>query len=226
MKRYLYFLAVLHTVLVGFLPSVMAHTDISVDDANDLISSTDDLVIIDVRNDYEYCSVSGHIPGAYNYPVYTTLQTSYEDFSVDEIILVVCQSGSRSNVAATFLDSKGFNYVYDMLGGTGGWIALGYPTVTCVDTDEDEVNDDLDNCPSVFNPSQTDSDEDGIGNACDDDCPEFDGVDPVNFADFAILAGAWQQTGSAMAADLDFDEDVDVQDLIIFAKYWLSNCYQ
>jgi hypothetical protein len=35
------------------------------------------------------------------------------------------------------------------------------------DTDEDEVCDDLDNCPNTPNPDQLDSDGDGIGDACE-----------------------------------------------------------
>ncbi|MFO0839494.1 MAG: lamin tail domain-containing protein [Phycisphaerae bacterium] len=35
------------------------------------------------------------------------------------------------------------------------------------DTDNDGICDDADNCPSVANPLQTDTDDDGIGDACD-----------------------------------------------------------
>lgn len=43
------------------------------------------------------------------------------------------------------------------------------------DTDGDGVPDDDDNCPTVSNASQTDGDDDGVGDACDDDV-DGDGV--------------------------------------------------
>ncbi len=44
------------------------------------------------------------------------------------------------------------------------------------DTDQDDVPDDIDNCPNVANTSQLDDDMDGIGNICD---PDSDG-DGIN----------------------------------------------
>jgi len=41
-----------------------------------------------------------------------------------------------------------------------------------IDTDGDGVNDDVDNCPTVYNPSQEDINENGIGDYCDDNFPD------------------------------------------------------
>ena len=48
------------------------------------------------------------------------------------------------------------------------------------DADEDGIPDYFDNCPDVHNPDQADSDEDGIGDVCDepDDPPEDPPDDP------------------------------------------------
>ncbi|MBI4237086.1 MAG: thrombospondin type 3 repeat-containing protein [Deltaproteobacteria bacterium] len=40
--------------------------------------------------------------------------------------------------------------------------------ILCQDTDKDGKNDLFDNCPTVYNPNQADSDGDGIGDACED----------------------------------------------------------
>lgn len=96
----------------------------------------------------------------------------------------------------------------------------------CFDTDNDSVCDWADNCPQVYNPHQTDSDADGIGNACDEDCPNLDGLNPVGLVDFSILAYNWQLTEPNLLGDLNFDEVVDVNDLAVFSLYWLSECYE
>ena len=57
------------------------------------------------------------------------------------------------------------------------------PVFNTKDTDNDGVDSNLDNCPSIANPQQEDADQDGIGDACDE-CPNdknlADGRCPVN----------------------------------------------
>ena len=40
---------------------------------------------------------------------------------------------------------------------------------SCIDKDHDSICDSVDNCPFVNNPTQVDTDDDGLGNACDED---------------------------------------------------------
>ncbi len=119
----------LRTVLLAGLlfivssSGVLAHTDVTVEQARDLIDSNSDLIVVDVREEYEYCDARGHIPGALNYPWNSgVLGARYEELPMDSPIMVVCRSGGRSNMAANFLDSKGFSMVYDMMGGMNAWI--------------------------------------------------------------------------------------------------------
>jgi hypothetical protein len=46
----------------------------------------------------------------------------------------------------------------------------------------------------------------------------------VNLEDFAYLADDWLLTGTGLAADLNKDGAVDLNDLAILASYWLSPC--
>ena len=48
------------------------------------------------------------------------------------------------------------------------------------DVDADGVDDNVDNCPGVYNPEQLDEDKDELGNKCDDD---MDGDGVVNDVD-------------------------------------------
>lgn len=110
--------------------------------------------------------------------------------------------------------------------GDFGWRGFGVLIIVETDEDTDGIPDSTDNCRSVYNPSQKDSDDDGIGNACDDDCPNLDGVNPVTFHDFSILAFNWQLIGTELAGDLNMDLAVNIKDLAILTDYWLSDCYE
>ncbi len=213
-------------MLCFFCASSFAHTDINIPDANVMINSDPNIILVDVRELSSYCGSLGHVSGAWNYPWNSDyFEEHYTDFDVNDIIFIICQSGGRSNSAANFLDGEGYLYVYDILGGTSDWVYdYGYDTVGCVDSDEDGFNDDLDNCPSVYNPAQADSDGDRIGNCCDANFPYLDGYDPVDFFDLAILANNWLDTGINLAGDLDGDNTVNEKDLQILSQFWLTDC--
>jgi hypothetical protein len=46
----------------------------------------------------------------------------------------------------------------------------------------------------------------------------------VEFEDFARFAELWLYQGSGLPADLDDDDDVDIDDLKLFVDYWLLCC--
>jgi DMSO/TMAO reductase YedYZ molybdopterin-dependent catalytic subunit len=110
--------------------------------------------------------------------------------------------------------------------GNYGWRGFGLPVNVDYDDDNDGVPDSTDNCPNDYNPSQTDSDNDGAGNVCDEDCPNLDGLNPVNFEDFSMLAYNWLLADVNLIGDLNKDEIVDTNDVKIFTDYWLSHCYE
>ena len=182
MKNILSSISLFFIALLVFCTSVWAHTDVSVSQALDMVNTNPQLIVVDVREEgSEYCGPLGHIPGALNYPWSSgVLEDRYDELPIDGEILVVCHSGGRSNSAANFLDAQGFTSIYDMNGGMSSWTG---ETVGCVDSDNDGLNDDLDNCPDDNNPDQEDVDCDDIGDVCDPliDCTE--GVDCDNDCD-------------------------------------------
>ena len=191
------------------------HNDVTPQEAKKMIDSNDQIIVVDVREEYEYCGTEGHIPGAFNYSLSSqVLQQRYEELPRDGEIPVYCRSGGRSNPAANFLDDNGFLHVYDMLGGFSAWV---WETAGCVDSDGDGVNDDLDNCPTIFNPSQRDSDGDGGGDTCDPNCPDLDGFNPVGFIDYSVLMQNWNSAGPNLPGDLNMDNVVDINDLAILS---------
>lgn len=82
-------------------------------------------VLVDVRTPDEYAR--GHVAGAKLIPV-SELQArlaELESFK-DKPVYLICQSGGRSAAAGKILAEKGFTAV-NVAGGTGAWIAAGYP---------------------------------------------------------------------------------------------------
>ena len=81
---------------------------------------TQEVVILDVREQYEYDS--GHIPGAVLLPVGTiaeaTAATVIDD--MDTVVLVYCRSGNRSKTASQALADLGYTNVYEF-GGINDW---------------------------------------------------------------------------------------------------------
>jgi hypothetical protein len=98
-----------------------------------------------------------------------------------------CTNDSGVNhgvIIAGYSDAGGYWIVKNSWGPTwngDGYFKIGYGECAVeqyavyayleadIDGDSDGVADAIDNCPSDYNPTQTDTDGDGLGNVCDDD---------------------------------------------------------
>jgi alpha-tubulin suppressor-like RCC1 family protein len=109
--------------------------------------------------------------------------------------------------------------------------------VEASDSDGDGFPDQFDNCPSVFNPTQSDCDNDGVGDACaiaagapdinlnaiPDSCECIADlfVDlQVNGADLGALLSQWGPASAGTVSDLNRDGNVDGADLGYLLASW------
>lgn len=99
--------------------SMNTYTQITQNEAMQMMTKNDGHIILDVRRPDEYSI--GHIPGAVLIPnetIGTTPPEELKDF--DQIILVYCRSGNRSKQAASKLAAMGYSHIYEF-GGINTW---------------------------------------------------------------------------------------------------------
>lgn len=85
-----------------------------------------DLTVLDVRTEKEW--KEGHIEGALHIHG-GKLQERFAEVPRDKAVAVVCGSGYRSSIAASFLLREGYQQVMNVAGGMTAWNATGYPVV-------------------------------------------------------------------------------------------------
>lgn len=112
--------------------------------------------------------------------------------SEDYFGLAVALDDTNAIVGAPWDDDRGEN------AGAAYYFDLDLP----VDTDGDGIEDADDNCPLVYNPDQLDFDNDGLGDACDDD----DDDDGLSDAEEAIVGT------NPLDPDTDDDDVLDGAD--------------
>ena len=98
---------------------VKSYTQISQEQAKEMMTQEDGHVIVDVRRQDEYDA--GHIPGAILIPNESIGTEQPEELSdLDQIILIYCRSGNRSKQAAQKLFDMGYRNIYEF-GGIIDW---------------------------------------------------------------------------------------------------------
>jgi len=110
--------------------------EIGPDDLDEMTDSRRDLLVVDVREADEYAA--GHLPAAVHIPRGMLegaadpnnkhrMQILYSARS--RPVVVYCETGARSALAARTLQEMGFGEVYNLAGGTEMWEAEDYPLV-------------------------------------------------------------------------------------------------
>ncbi|VEF48850.1 Rhodanese domain-containing protein [Bacillus freudenreichii] len=74
---------------------------------------------VDVRIPAEY--KANHIKGFQNIPLHTLAQLADNKLSKDKEVIVICQSGMRSQKACRILKKKGYTNVANVRGGISAW---------------------------------------------------------------------------------------------------------
>jgi rhodanese-related sulfurtransferase/glyoxylase-like metal-dependent hydrolase (beta-lactamase superfamily II) len=98
--------------------------DIEPQELNELLDSSNRPIVIDVRESWEYAQ--GHVPGARLISL-GEFARHIDKLDPNQPIAVICASGSRSQSAAALLRQKGFDTVYNVVGGTFNWMQHGLP---------------------------------------------------------------------------------------------------
>ena len=75
----------------------------------------------------ERAYVAGHIPGAHHIPL-GELPRKASTVPREQPVIVHCQGGARSAIAASLLQAKGVSDVLNLAGGFNEWRAAGLPT--------------------------------------------------------------------------------------------------
>ena len=84
-------------------------------------------LLIDVRSPQEH--ITGFIPGTDFNIDFREMQFRHSELGakLDDHIVVYCQSGKRSNIAAETLTKLGYKHVYNVSGSMNAWREAGYP---------------------------------------------------------------------------------------------------
>jgi glyoxylase-like metal-dependent hydrolase (beta-lactamase superfamily II)/rhodanese-related sulfurtransferase len=80
--------------------------------------------VLDVRRPAEY--LMGHVPAAQHIPLDELPRRSGE-VDRQSPLAVICGSGYRSSAACSLLMREGFTNAMNVVGGTAGWVAAGFP---------------------------------------------------------------------------------------------------
>jgi len=102
-------------------PEIIQVKEIMPDELKDRLDNGDELVVIDMRQEWEY--QSGHIPGA-NHMFIQEIPGRINELPKDVDIVFQCWHGNSSLGASAYLIENGWDAarVYSLSGGIAGWV--------------------------------------------------------------------------------------------------------
>lgn len=106
-------------------PAADLPTRVTAQQAADYLAANEDAVLLDVREPVEWAEV-GRAPESVLISL-GSLQSSLSELDKDVPVIVICNSGNRSQQGAQILRSAGFSQVSDVEGGIRAWAAAGLP---------------------------------------------------------------------------------------------------
>lgn len=115
--------------ITGYFDAAETHGDRTVSQISvtELAPRLNTVSVIDVRNATEFAA--GHIPGALHIPL-GHLADRAGEIPPGRPIVVQCQSGGRSSIAASVLEQLGAPDIINLSGGITAWSAAGLPIET------------------------------------------------------------------------------------------------
>jgi glyoxylase-like metal-dependent hydrolase (beta-lactamase superfamily II)/rhodanese-related sulfurtransferase len=119
-----------HETVVGYI--LMAEytgvrssvEQVSVREVSEVLEAGGNVQLIDVRRAGEY--LAGHARNARNLPL-DKLSNLVADLDPERPTYVICQSGYRSSIGTGIFENAGFGKIFNVTGGTAGWIEAGLP---------------------------------------------------------------------------------------------------
>ena len=100
---------------------------------------------------------------------------------------------------------------FGVFGGKLNWTVVLTVEAAVVDSDNDGVEDGIDNCPTVFNPDQSDGNGDGFGDAC---VPPSVAVPPGVGAGAEIGKGTQFEAGVTIGNNADVGRNVQFKESV------------
>jgi len=91
---------------------------ISNEELEQMLNANEPVALLDVREEAEFAF--SHIPGAVNIPL-GELDNRLSELDSEKMILVVCRTGNRSDLASQKLAGKGFRNVRNVIPGMSQW---------------------------------------------------------------------------------------------------------